>query len=317
MRLLCTLPLLAAVASAGVPNFSKLKCEACEAVVDELDSVLRAEASSVEGRMGIEVGGRLDSKGKRQGKVISYEMSEMRAMEVLESLCQGVAHYRSVEGDRKGRFWFSRMKDYHDRGTLEIPEAEHEEDMKRSLKVFCGAMVEEYEELLTTVIQRGAPGRRADAPKAEPERRDWLVSTPLHEELCAGAEGGGWCNKYKAAGEMGWFRKEPIYLTLLVKNCRMGDLLPRFGDAPSRVAGRAELAPTGAPGTNLMMKAMEEAIADAKVLAQGRQLGDDAPRAADDGGQAKGKGKKKGKKKKKKKKTKTTKKAKKAKQDEL
>lgn len=301
-----------APALAGVPHFHAMKCEACEAIVDELDTTLREETTKVEGRMDMDLLSRLDSKGKRQGKVVNYEMSELRAMEVLEKLCEGVNHYRTVEnaeanaGRGAGRFWFSKMEHYHDRGTVEIPEKEHEEGNKRALKNFCAQLVEEYEDELTAVIRRGTPGKNKDDPKAPAERRDWLMSTPLHKELCV--DTARYCAAAHKKGEMGWFRKDPIYQKLLVRNTQMGELLPRFGDAPQRTAGTANA--EGSKASSVMEDAMERALRDAANLRGGKMVGDKDTQdeVQDTVNKLKSKSKK-GRKKKKKKKTKGKKKA--------
>jgi hypothetical protein len=284
---------------AGVPNFSAMKCEACEALADELDMTLRAEASSIEGRQDMLAGGRLDSKGKRRGRVVNYEMSELRAMEVLERLCVGIKHYRTVEnaeddgGARAGKFWFSKMETYHDRGTIEIPEPEHEEMNKRSLKNFCGSLVEENEEAITVLIQRFKPIE---------ERRDWLISTPLHKELCVNIS--KHCAAAYLKGGLGWYRRDPIYQKLLVKNTKLGELLPRFGDAPPRIAGTTD---SDADNKQQMMnQAMDKAIGDAKKLSGGKMVSDaedeEQQKMQDAVNKLKKKGGKKSKKKKKKKK---------------
>lgn len=252
---------------AGVAHFSAMKCEACEAVADELDTTLRVEASSIEGRQDMLAGGRLDSKGKRQGRVVNYQMSELRAMEVLERLCAGINHYRTVEnadddgGARAGKFWFSKMESYHDRGTIEIPEPEQEESNKRSLKNFCASLVEENEEALTAMIQRFKPTE---------ERRDWLVSTPLHKELCV--DHSKHCAAAHLAGGLGWYRRDPIYQKLLVRNTKVGELLPRFGDAPPRTAGSTDV--DADQKHQVIDEAMNHAIADAKKLSGGKMVSD-------------------------------------------
>ena len=55
------------------------KCSACHIVMDELELAVEAE-SNEHNRMDLDMKARLDSKGKRQGKIVNYEMSEVGGM---------------------------------------------------------------------------------------------------------------------------------------------------------------------------------------------------------------------------------------------
>merc|ERR1712146_576581 len=101
---------------------------------------------------------RLDSKGKRQGKIVNYQMSELRALEVLETLRKGMGDYRVTEsrtgnyGRKHAPHWFQKMTKYHDRGKLSLP-GETEKDMQRALGNFCDMLIEEYEDELAAIIR--------------------------------------------------------------------------------------------------------------------------------------------------------------------
>merc|ERR1719160_1406720 len=99
--IICVAPLVPV--NGRVPEWPRLKCEACEAVMDELESLLDNEHKKIEGRQDMDLLSRLDSKGKRQGKIVNYQMSELRALEVLETLRKGMDVYRVTES-RTGNY---------------------------------------------------------------------------------------------------------------------------------------------------------------------------------------------------------------------
>ncbi|CAL53484.1 Domain of unknown function DUF3456 [Ostreococcus tauri] len=62
------------------------KCSACRGVGKSLADALRNDEKESEGKV-VDMRGRLDSRGKRYGKKISYKESELRFEELLENVC--------------------------------------------------------------------------------------------------------------------------------------------------------------------------------------------------------------------------------------
>lgn len=70
------------------------KCSACVAVASSLQAALELERP----RVHVDMRGRLDSKGKRYGKLIEYKVSELRFVELLEGLCDAVGEKYGLQG---------------------------------------------------------------------------------------------------------------------------------------------------------------------------------------------------------------------------
>jgi hypothetical protein len=58
---------------------SNEKCSACQIVMDELELAVEAEKDDKD-RMDLDMLARLDSTGKRRGKVVNYELSEVKSI---------------------------------------------------------------------------------------------------------------------------------------------------------------------------------------------------------------------------------------------
>jgi len=177
--------------------------------MDELQVLLRNEHKKIEGRQDMDLLSRLDSKGKRQGKIVNYQMSELRALEVLEMLRKGMDDYRVTES-RTGNYgrkhapqWFQKMTKYHDRGTLSLP-GDMEKDISRALSNFCGMLIEEYEDELAAIIRQ---------PEDKAQGQPAGGSPALYGEFCG--KTAGVC---KDVASMGWFREDPLYKEVLKHN---------------------------------------------------------------------------------------------------
>eukprot|EP00243_Klebsormidium_subtile_P011663 TRINITY_DN6709_c0_g1_i1.p1 TRINITY_DN6709_c0_g1~~TRINITY_DN6709_c0_g1_i1.p1 ORF type:complete len:111 (-),score=0.87 TRINITY_DN6709_c0_g1_i1:212-544(-) len=75
------------------------ECSACQAIAEELTTAIKNEKP----RNHIDLRHRLDSKGQREGRVIDYRVSELRAFELLEGLCRATKAYRLNEVRIGGR----------------------------------------------------------------------------------------------------------------------------------------------------------------------------------------------------------------------
>ena len=84
-RFALALALVVARAS-SIAEAIEAKCSACRAVGKSLAKALREDAESADGKV-VDMRGRLDSRGRRYGKRISYKVSELRFVELLDGVC--------------------------------------------------------------------------------------------------------------------------------------------------------------------------------------------------------------------------------------
>ena len=131
------------------------KCSACNAIIYELDRALRFEIKG----SAIQTG-RLDSRGKRVGKKTNYEVSELRAILIMDELCKQLQHYGKTVMDDGSSKW-QRINyaegDVHIDGTMTIGGAQSHTEGQQ-LKVWCDAMVEKYEEEFEKAVRAGPDG---------------------------------------------------------------------------------------------------------------------------------------------------------------
>lgn len=144
---------LVAYTNAALPPVAK--CSACKAIAFELDRAIRKEMPS----MNIDLRSRLTPSGERVGKVVDYHMSELRALEVTEDLCKNMEDYAKTDND--GTPVFVKVKNTDGvpitiTGSLQLG-GQHDSGLK-DLTLFCDALVEEYEEEITQLIQTAEPG---------------------------------------------------------------------------------------------------------------------------------------------------------------
>ena len=114
------------------------KCSACVAVASSLQAALELERP----RVHVDMRGRLDSKGKRYGKLIEYKVSELRFVELLEGLCDAVGEKYGLQGG----IWRTGKSD----GKLAQRKA-----LRKELEGYCHRIVEEQEDLLQSALYGG------------------------------------------------------------------------------------------------------------------------------------------------------------------
>lgn len=152
--------------------------------------------------MDLDLRNRLDPYGKRQGKVVDYTMSELRAMELTEGLCTNMKDYQAVEmsrGDEKRRV-YQKLNNADGpvtiSGSMQLGGANSEGE-SRELRLYCDRLVEEHEEDIASALQklevRAACASGAAAPHcrccrwARPAASGRLTAishSPLRAPLC-------------------------------------------------------------------------------------------------------------------------------------
>lgn len=168
------------------------RCSACSVVVDEISAALEKEVPQQDLDLR-----KLNSRGGREGKLIGWQVSELRTIEVLEGICQGMEQYDL--DDKLDQY--QKMGDVKD-GVLDFGNIEIGGggggfnlgglDMLRKsktaggraerlqLKRYCEWLLEEHEEAFIAMVQKGGDfkeslcvetaklcGKKADKKAAE------------------------------------------------------------------------------------------------------------------------------------------------------
>eukprot|EP00889_Picochlorum_renovo_P004961 jgi/Picre1/31991/NNA_007339.t1 len=116
------------------------RCGACKVVAGELRERLNREKNRV--RNAIDSRARLDKDGKRYGKVIKFEVSELRAIELIDDLCNEMKKYHFSQGT-----WSANKSSSSD--TAEVK-------YQRSYLVnVCSDIIGEWEDEISRDIREG------------------------------------------------------------------------------------------------------------------------------------------------------------------
>ena len=129
------------------------RCETCKFVATEMQEALTSTGKNKEK---FHLGSRFDSKPK----IVSYQRSELRLIEVMEKTCPSILEYK-MHKERKGSLRFSKgesqtmqtLKGLKDRGVkvdLGIPDDMWDEPGAEvsHMKKLCEIMLEEYDEII-------------------------------------------------------------------------------------------------------------------------------------------------------------------------
>ncbi|PKA60567.1 hypothetical protein AXF42_Ash019460 [Apostasia shenzhenica] len=124
------------------------KCSACNAIADELEIGLSNEKP----RNHLDMRHRLDSKGQREGKLIDYRASELRAVELLDGLCEKMQDYTLEKLDTGEEIWV-RIHDWDN-----LPAGKDKQEARaysKHISSFCARLLDETEDELTELIKNG------------------------------------------------------------------------------------------------------------------------------------------------------------------
>jgi hypothetical protein len=133
--------------ASSIAEAIEAKCSACRAVGKSLAKALREDAESADGKV-VDMRGRLDSRGRRYGKRISYKVSELRFVELLDGVCESdsgseVGKYQLHEETNRWRIPPNPVKKIrHARGK----------QMKNEILGYCHRVIEESEEALQAAV---------------------------------------------------------------------------------------------------------------------------------------------------------------------
>lgn len=133
-------------------NAIESKCTACQAVAHELTSRMEKELP----RNALDMRHRLDAKGQRYGPVIDYKASELRALELLDGLCDSMHQYVLQKRDKKpegeGTKMPTRWTKEHS-AKIGMSKAEKKEHGRRLFN-YCAGLVEEFEDDIASQIRQ-------------------------------------------------------------------------------------------------------------------------------------------------------------------
>lgn len=104
---------------------------------------------------------RLDKHGKRYGKVIDFAVSELRAIELLDDLCDEMKKYQlgSDPDSEDAQIWvLSADVAPYQEGDKEPPSKDLLKEQRRVLSNACADIVGRWEEDLTVAIREGKAG---------------------------------------------------------------------------------------------------------------------------------------------------------------
>ncbi|GMH74048.1 hypothetical protein TL16_g06355 [Triparma laevis f. inornata] len=170
-------------------DFYDAKCSACVSVVAELERNLELEPP----RQNVDLRNTLQAPTGKDGKkkkVIAYEVSELRGVEVIEELCKGMDQYGIVRQE-DGMVSFQRYNakgagTVRIMGSMTLGSDQFQEDRKR-LQSYCDALVEEHEETLLEAIRAAGLAKLAmkqeelKVAKAKREGRSIVDDTEIDE----------------------------------------------------------------------------------------------------------------------------------------
>jgi hypothetical protein len=125
------------------------RCSACDLVVDELELIFHEDARSSEQ---VDLRNRLNTKGKRVGKVVPYAHSEIRLFSVIERLCAAVDDRVYSHGTHKvtdlSVFYEADHQPPVFGDALQRSASAKARSKRKELAVYCSTIAEDHEDAL-------------------------------------------------------------------------------------------------------------------------------------------------------------------------
>jgi len=165
------------------------KCSACDLIVDELELIFHEDDRTNEH---VDLRNRLNTQGKRVGKVLPYRHSEMRLYSVTERLCAHVADRTydhgtltfpnddetdtSVVALAHPVFFAADLQSRAFAASLDYSSEQVARAKRKELAVYCSGIVENHEERLFAWIRQDKTAR---------EIRQLLCHAPGGTKHCA------------------------------------------------------------------------------------------------------------------------------------
>ncbi|KAK9915351.1 hypothetical protein WJX75_007929 [Coccomyxa subellipsoidea] len=99
---------------------------------------------------------RLDSQGKKYGKIIEFRLSEQRIHDLLDGLCTDASAnstlYRVKTGDQYSLVW----SDVKEGKSWIAPDKAEKEGRKKELENYCVRLLDEHEDDLADALKKDA-----------------------------------------------------------------------------------------------------------------------------------------------------------------
>ncbi|CAL8468578.1 g8118 [Coccomyxa elongata] len=125
------------------------ECQACRQISKELMKRLASEKH----RDPINLKYRLDSQGKKYGKIIEFRLSEQRIHDLLDDLCTAASAdatlYRVKNDDQYSLVW----NDVKESDSWIAPDKAEKEGRKKELENYCVRLLDEHEDELTGILK--------------------------------------------------------------------------------------------------------------------------------------------------------------------
>jgi hypothetical protein len=136
-----------ALASAPTAHAIEAKCSACRAIAKELSKKLSQDSESASQKV-VDMRGRLDSTGKRYGKRISYKVSELRFIEILEGVCDDDdGSVKALQLDETRGIWRVPKRNSGEKILGARAKA-----MRADITGYCARLIEETEGALQSAV---------------------------------------------------------------------------------------------------------------------------------------------------------------------
>ncbi|XP_014606187.1 PREDICTED: protein canopy homolog 2 [Polistes canadensis] len=136
-----------------------LKCLVCRATVNELKTELAKTDPSVK----IEVGSyRMDADGNTIRRKVSKARSELHILDTMDEICDKMSDYVRATYRTNGQLTIFNIMDSSDKMNSEMSKVHlvQDGDLNKSLKYYCEAIVQEFEDSILSLFSKGEIGIR-------------------------------------------------------------------------------------------------------------------------------------------------------------
>ncbi|XP_056634173.1 protein seele [Diorhabda sublineata] len=133
---------------------AELRCLVCEKSIYEINR----EVNKLDPNKKVDVGGyRLDAQGNYEHKTVPQTKSELALSEIIEGVCNKMDNYIRAKWKNNGSLTLLNM--LTDIGTMNPDWSDvdiiQDGDLNKSLKFYCEGIMEEHEEEIITLYQKG------------------------------------------------------------------------------------------------------------------------------------------------------------------
>ncbi|XP_015123229.1 protein seele [Diachasma alloeum] len=131
-----------------------LQCLVCRITVEEVENVL----NTIDPSQQVEVGNyRLDADGNIQKKMVAKRESEVHLSEILDNICDKMDDYVRARYKSNGKLTVMRLMTPEGQMNPDISNVDiiQDGDLNKSLKHYCREIIEEHEDPMIELFQKG------------------------------------------------------------------------------------------------------------------------------------------------------------------